>query len=588
MNLGLDHIRLRNKMLIIFFVSVFTPILLTNIIFYIVTTNHVENLRMKDINKNIEQMKSEFQIEVEHAISLSSLFYTDFWINKTLSYSYTNNEAEYVEAYNSYLRRVLNSSYTPIYTLVKEITIYVDNPTLLYSGGVEFISPEVEKTEWYKRIKKSNYSTPILIRTESSFGEKDIFSIVRRMDYYRDQNHVEKVLKIDLRPKAIEQIFSNLNVDGDLYLIEKSKRSVEYTTNSNMEWRNTEIIYDQIDLPKGTIVIEKDFSDDILLGQWNVIAEIPDIEVFQEVKESSNFVILLACLIIILPTLVIVWITRSFTVRLMLILKHINKVTTQNFEIIPDIKARDEIGQLSIQFNRMTLTIKSLIDDVYKADIQKKNLELQQRQAQLNALHSQINPHFLFNALETIRMRSLMKGENETANIIQSMAKMLRTSLVWKMDKVTVKQELELIYCFLEIQKYRFEQKLDYHIQIDSAAYDCTIPKMTYLTFIENASIHGIEPLKHGGRIDLKISIEENVLVYYLQDNGVGMKEEKLSQLNQYMHSKKDMGDRVGIQNVIYRLKLYYEEQFEMLIDSEEGNGTTIQIRLPIEKEMKT
>src|SRR5690606_33078744 len=96
----------------------------------------------------------------------------------------------------------------------------------------------------------------------------------------------------------------------------------------------------------------------------------------------------------------------------------------------------DEIGQLTSEFNRMTLQIKSLINDVYVADIQKKNLEIERRRAQLNALQSQINPHFLFNALETIRMRSLIKKENETAKIIHNMAKIFRSSLTWSKDKI--------------------------------------------------------------------------------------------------------------------------------------------------------
>lgn len=168
---------------------------------------------------------------------------------------------------------------------------------------------------------------------------------------------------------------------------------------------------------------------------------------------------------------------------------------TQQFQTIMHGESRDEIGQLTLEFNSMIMQIKALINDVYLTEIQKKSLELE-RKAQLNALQSQINPHFLFNALETIRMRSLLKQENETAKIIQSMAMILRSSLTWNKEWVSVEEELGFILCFLDIQKYRFEDKLSYHIDVQPEAYACVVPKMVFLPFVENASIHGIEPLK--------------------------------------------------------------------------------------------
>lgn len=149
----------------------------------------------------------------------------------------------------------------------------------------------------------------------------------------------------------------------------------------------------------------------------------------------------------------------------------------QQFEPIKQPETSDEIGQLTAEFNRMTLTIHRLINDVYVADIEHKNLELQRRHAQLNALQSQINPHFLFNALETIRMRSLMKDEDETARIIQHMAKIFRNALTWNRDKVSIREELEYVTCFLEIQKYRFGDKLNYTIDLDPEAAGVPFPR---------------------------------------------------------------------------------------------------------------
>ena len=261
------------------------------------------------------------------------------------------------------------------------------------------------------------------------------------------------------------------------------------------------------------------------------------------------------------------------------------KVRNQNFDTIKDHEYRDEIGQLTREFNRMTLRIKNLIDDVYIRDLQKKELELQNRNAQLNALQSQINPHFLFNALETIRMRSLMKNETETAKIIQNMAKILRNSFTWTNDMVTVKQELELINCFLEIQTYRFSGKLQYELHVDEEALTCMIPKMAFLPFVENASIHGIEATKNGGKIDMRIHLAHQKLIFILEDNGVGMSAEVRDRLLSYVHQDVEMGERIGVQNVIYRLRLYYPDRFKFDIQSEPGMGTKIYIEIPADEQ---
>ncbi|XEC93967.1 sensor histidine kinase [Paenibacillus tarimensis] len=284
---------------------------------------------------------------------------------------------------------------------------------------------------------------------------------------------------------------------------------------------------------------------------------------------------------IVIPTLIIVWFTRSLNQRLVRILKHMKKVKNRFFETIKQPESKDEIGQLTAEFNRMTLQIKSLIQDVYQADIQKKELELKRNQAQLHALQSQINPHFLFNSLETIRMRSLMKEERETARIIHNMAKMFRRSLSWGNDRVTVRDELDLVVCFLEIQQYRFGGKLNYRIDVEPEAEQALIPKMTLQPLIENASIHGIEPLKGDGVIDVSVRLADGMLVCKVNDNGAGMSAERLRRLRQELEHSDGIGERIGIKNVYYRLKLYYGSDADFRIRSVQGDGTEIEIRLP-------
>jgi len=584
--ISLNNVRLRDKMLILYVLSAFIPIVLTNVIFYQVTSENVRKQRMQDISRALEQIKNEFRAEVDDAVSVSTIFYMDYNLNEILENEY-EKPADYVMAYDSYFRRILNN-YTPVYTSVQNIKIYVDNPTLLHSGGIGFLTDEVKATGWYQAAHRDNTA---FIRTQredmfelaADENARDAFSIVRNMNYFDNDDSWEKILKIELKTSSIDQLFGNLNLNGNVYLV-NAGGTVEYTTNSAINWRSDNVDFASIGLIDDTIMIETAYETVSYLDGWRVIGTISEEEVLQEVRSSREFVMWLAFLNILASTIVIVWITRSLNVRLVNILRHMKRVKNQQFDTIKTKETLDEIGQLTSEFNRMTLQIKSLIDDVYVADIQKKNLEIEHRRAQLNALQSQINPHFLFNALETIRMRSLIKKETETAKIIHNMAKIFRSSLTWNKDKITVDEEMSFILCFLEIQKYRFGDRLDYELDIDPDARACAIPKMVFLPFVENASIHGIEKLKSGGRIDIRIERTQDRLIFSIRDNGAGMGPEQVALLYSYLEQVEELGERIGVQNVLYRLRMIYGDRFDLKIESELGEGTYVRISVPVDE----
>ncbi|MGG4147459.1 sensor histidine kinase [Paenibacillus algorifonticola] len=574
----LNNIRLRNKMFLVYFLGVIAPIILTNAIFYNIITENVKEQRINDIDRAVEQIKNEFQLMVDQGVGLSSFFYADYKTNEVLNMNFTHTE-DYVEAYDLYLRSILNN-YSPFSSSLQNKTIYVDNPTLLNSGNIGILSDEVREEEWYKLWLKEASPQPVFVRIEDPEGQFQSFSLLRRMDYFADRMDKEKLIKLDFKTIDITEIFSNLNVKGDMYLLGPGDR-IEYTTNQAIDWQtNTKHLYSSLKTDN-LIQFEKGYGSISYLRGWKIVGTINEHEIIKEELKSRYFILWSGCVMMIFPTVIILIITRSINVRIIEILKHMKKVKTQNFQMIMYGEARDEIGQLTLEFNNMIMQIKTLINDVYITAIQKKSLELERRKAQLNALQSQINPHFLFNALETIRMRSLLKQEKETAKMIQSMAMILRSSLTWNKEWVTVEEELGFIMCFLEIQKYRFEDKLKYQVDVEPEARACVVPKMVFLPFVENASIHGIEPLKKGGGIDIRIGIEENFVVFSVQDNGIGMNGEQVSRLYDYLTTEDIIGDRIGIQNVIYRGKMLYGDRMLFEVHSGPGEGTRIVLKIP-------
>ncbi|CAM4324094.1 sensor histidine kinase [Paenibacillus alkaliterrae] len=576
--LSLNHVKLRDKMLLIYFLCVLIPIVLTNVIFYNVTTNNVKNQKMKDIAITVEKARNDLRSQIDIALGISAVLNTDYFLNESLERIY-KTDGEYVDSYNTDIVWILNK-YSPVYKSIKQITIFTDNPTIIGGGYVIPITEKVENAEWYREINQTTY--PIVVRNSEmgAFGHENMYSVIRKLNYSADQNEWQKIVKIDIHADAIRQVFSSIALDGDVFLIDEDN-VIHYSNRRDIDWVFQKAVYSPALLTNDSFLFEERYSSINNFGEWSIVLAMSEQKVLEEVRKSKAFVYYLALTNILVPTLIIVWIMNSLSTRLVGLLRHMKKVKHGSFQTVAYGDHRDEIGQLTSEFNRMTLQIKTLIDDVYVADIQKKDLELKRNQAQLHALQSQINPHFLFNALATIRTRSMMKNEVETAKIIHNMAKIFRKSLQWGKDWVSIREEMDLVLCFLEIQKYRFADKLNYRIEVDDSAYSCIIPKMMLQPLVENASIHGIEPIKEEGLIDIRIEHKGGSLYFTVKDNGVGMNAEELGRMMRSMHESEEMGDNVGIKNIYYRLQMYFNGEADFEITSSPGEGTLVHIRVP-------
>jgi two-component system, sensor histidine kinase YesM len=575
-NRSFHNIRLKDKMLVMYFFAVFIPIVLTNIVFYIVTIENVKKQQMQDSNLALQQINREFKTIIDEAVGISSSLYTNLNLNLFLEKDYVS-DIEYIEKHNSFLRNFNQSR--PINPSINSIRFYTDNPSIIYSGGVYSIDSLQQELKHFKDALRNSNGSQILIDTPSN-QNFETFSIIRNLDYF--YNDKQKFVKVEINPTTIRDIFNNVTFKGEVYLLNE-KGEIQYSTNPSIRRLDRPIYFNQIEKKNKLVTIRANLNNGTYLNEWSIVGTISEGTMLKTVNKSKLFIILLALINFLAPTIIIVIISRSFLTRLQRVLRHIKRMKNQDFELIYDPEYQDEIGQLTSEFNRMTKKIKDLINDVLLVNIQKKDLEIKRNRAQLSALQSQINPHFLFNALETIRMRSLMKDEVETAKIIHNMAKIFRNSLTWGKDFVPIRDEINLITSFLEIQKYRFGDKLDYEITVGESVQECMIPNMALLPFIENASIHGIESLKENGKITLSISLYAGTLTFVINDNGAGISEEKRRQILSSLENEEDIRENVGIKNVYYRLKLYYDDQFYFNIDSHPDYGTTITIQFPSE-----
>jgi two-component system, sensor histidine kinase YesM len=246
------------------------------------------------------------------------------------------------------------------------------------------------------------------------------------------------------------------------------------------------------------------------------------------------------------------------------------------------VEGRDEMSLLAKGFNSLVERIAGLLSEVMRQQERKKHAELQ-------ALQAQIKPHFLFNALESINILAVQNQGRKVSQMVARLGSMLRISIQQK-DVITVEQELQHLCSYLEIQKFRFEELFEYEIDVPPELYACRMPKLTLQPLVENSIQHGFEGIGYMGTIRVSACEEEDRLVFYVSDNGIGIAPEKLASF-QYereqdsSHSDSpETGERrgLGVCNVADRIRIGYAGWYGLFICSAPGHGTVIKLVLPL------
>lgn len=221
---------------------------------------------------------------------------------------------------------------------------------------------------------------------------------------------------------------------------------------------------------------------------------------------------------------------------------------------------------------------------IIEAKNAKAELEKEYKSCQLKALQAQINPHFLFNVLNSISSLAIVEDAPKTHEVIYNLSKMLRYTLKKANKIVTLEEEINYIASYLKLQKIRFLDRLDYKIDITEELKHIKIPFMALQAFVENSVVHGLERKEEGGYVDIYSKHKDNLVTIYIKDNGTGISKDKLSEMNEYLKARYDNDiDKIGINNVNKRMAYYYGDDYSIDIKSAKRKGTVIKITIPKE-----
>jgi two-component system sensor histidine kinase YesM len=576
-----NDIPLNSKFLLIYVLCVLVPILTINLVFWNRISNDIKEREIENYNISINRVETDFSdifdgcIDVSHSVSSDKDLYE-------IMKRYFNSSDEYYEVYYDLLRDRI-TRYLPIYSNVCRIAMYTSNNTIVDGGSYFSINQSIMNTSWYKSIINSNNKVVLYTYRDKSYIESEYvqyFSVLRKIDEFSsnsDKNY--QILKIDINMNKLYDIFERERDYLELFLVDPQGHIVcstghRYEEDLSKDYTNFNSI---LSSKKNSNYFKCQLGTAEYLSGWNIIG-MPNSNLIRNASRQSN--VFIACIIFVVTFMssFLIWIiVSSYNYRLKKLHKHMKKVENQKFELIQIEEGKDEIGELVLSFNDMTSKINTLINDVYKLQLKKKDLEIQRVQAELKYLQSQIDPHFLFNTLNAVMAVCVRNNYTGLTEVIKYLSKIFRRLISWKEDLVMVQEEISFTEMYLKIEKFRFLEKFDYQIEVEEKTLQLKVPKMSIQTLVENACKHGIQNTADVGVVKIKVSQKEDYLYVDVEDNGVGIEENKLQEIIETLPEEDNFCENVGIRNVYKRLHLYYGDEVEFNIRSEMNKGTIVQ-----------
>ena len=563
LDLWMDDFTIRKKFYIFYVVCVLIPLIVTDSVVFLTTAKFDRERREHEMSNIASAVEYSLSSMIGNAGEIGNSIYTNRDFEEFLSKRYTNS-AEYVAAYQDFLSRTLLENALGMNSMI--FTLYTDNDTVVNGGRVNTLD-KIRNTESYLRLNEEAKSKGLFFVYDDSSSritrERRIIYL-QRLDFYDAET--EKYLKIEFDYGSMVRTIKNMNYDNEVLICEGDRILL-----SNGQYGSYGSEFQRLD----NATMREAYEHTISLYGTELTIYVKPVEnsFLISIRNELPIILLLLAANVIFPFWFVQIFNRSFTKRITELSRVFKSVDSDHLIPMPCEDGKDEISSMIRNYNRMVERTNGLIETVYKNKIREQEMLVGRKNAELLALHSQINPHFLFNVLESIRMHSILKKENETADMVAKLAVMQRQYVEWGSDSVSILQEIEFVKAYLALQKYRFGERLNYDIEVERECEDFKIPKLTIVTFVENACVHGIESKSSPGWIFVRIVRQGEGMEIEIEDTGSGMPEDKIAKLQDNMRNANiEMlkgGGRVGIINACVRLKMVTENRVEFRVEGE-------------------
>ncbi|MCH5192763.1 MAG: histidine kinase [Oscillospiraceae bacterium] len=598
--------KFRNK-LILMCVATLVPVILGGV--YLLY-NFISVMQSNAGNGTISEadsIKTRLKDTVSTVSNISKTVLESDSLNALLRQEFVNND----EYYTFYMQNSIIPEQNGMYPQVDSFYFYLDIDGFVYNSDFRYANKEIQDSYWYKKASETDKPRWQLITLDNEVitdtaEESNADGDTKSAGYTSPESRLALVtpladkngdfcgaMVVTVDPEWYAEFTSDVSAGVVLCVNQgvvfystvegcRERMVLNYENDFPMGISNSEKLSGgnhQLEKKGYTVVSYFDYENTGNLFQVYIVKPTA---IYNKTLNSTIIIyVWYSLLCVILSVLILILFSSMFTRRIRSLQDKMHTVADGSFELTDDIKGGDEIYDLYQDLKKMVDSMQKLINDAYEAKIQSESFKLNQMEAEFKTLASQINPHFLYNTLETIRMKAYCNNDKETADLVKKLGKFMRRCLEVKDGMVTLESELEFTRSYLELQSARFGDRVSYSIYCEVDRNYKVLP-LIIQPIVENAVVHGVEGSKSNGRISIKVRYSGENVSIDVSDNGQGITPERMKELLQKLEKNDtSSGKSIGLTNVNKRIKMYHGEEYGLSVKTVQGRGTTISVTLP-------
>ncbi|GIO29895.1 hypothetical protein J2TS6_10360 [Paenibacillus albilobatus] len=431
---------------------------------------------------------------------------------------------------------------------------------------------------WYADFPKEDYGKTVVWRQVEDDGRFGRISLLRRLVDTRNPLDLETIgfMRISV---YLSEIFQSVNVDkfgsGSMLLVLDENDRIIYGSGENVPDLHSD--YKLMDVSRFTAL-----SENLPKLNWKMTALVPDTIIQHETRKINLLTVVICLASFIVVLIFALGVSRFFSRRVSKVVSILNLFQQGDFHKRFHYKGNDEFAMIAASLNKLGEQTERLIEEVYLTNLKKK-------QAELETLQAQINPHFLYNTLSSISRLAKFGQVDKQHQMVMNLAKFYRLSLNDGQTIIAIHKELEQTQAYLDIQKVKYGDRMDAEFNIEPRIVNYVTVKLILQPFLENALQHAWRGDHIYIRVSGRVEQETNSILFEIMDDGIGIGRERLKQVVSAMHAPHSPANRgrgrgYGIRNVNERIKLYFGNDYGVQLYSTPGVGTTVLIRIPMER----
>ncbi|AFH61763.1 sensor histidine kinase [Paenibacillus caseinilyticus] len=567
------------QLYLLFFISILIPVLIGGYLSYQKSARMIEEQVSHVATLTIKQVRDNLDFVFKRLDDTSMRLFSSPLIQEALEGSGSSEPFEQYKL-NYDAKQFL---YQIIMNMPEIMDIYildVNRENSVISSSIQSLTDPWE-TEWYRRIVEADGRTVWFGLSNISYLKGvdmgiPVFGVGRTVKEV-ETGRIIGVMFIEVRGKVLTDTLGEMRFGrtGYTYLVDEGNRFAYHGDTSLYGQRSA------LQLPGQTEVLEVEGRQQMVIpaelgNGWKVTGIVPLEELVAGTVEIRDLTVWIALGSGVVALIMGYYVAQRIGRPLVHLSQLMHRGETGDLTVRSPIQGRNEIGRLSRSFNKMIARIQQLIERIAEEESEKKK-------AEIRALRYQINPHFLYNTLNTIRWMAKLQRTDDVAAMISTLVHILESSLERTGPIVTLGEELQLLEKYMIIQQYRYNNGVTLSVQCPQELSGLTMPRMLLQPVVENAIFHGIAPRDDKGSVGITVYRQGEDAVIVIEDDGVGIPAEKLPYLLGGAGGSRTGGmTRIGLSHVHQTLQLYYGSDYGVTVESREGTGTRVQLTFPI------